>query len=157
MGDLLVRRNSRKRRAVYSLYRKWSKDCLATKKHCPVCNGKLLYYCKYDSDICPYCNTWQDNSCNDPNCCFCANRLTTPEEALQSDSPPFSENEIARNFKTRKRLRDPFREKQLNKSRNILEFIFSNKSELNARKALIRLINRRKPETSNKEKAKRQL
>ena len=63
-------------------YRKWKPHILHAKTKCSDCNGKILYFCRYDADFCPQCDKWITKNCGDPNCPYCMDRPETPKDAL---------------------------------------------------------------------------
>jgi len=72
----------KKRKSKKVFYRKWKNHVLDSKSKCGDCNGKILYFYKYDAYFCPQCNEWISIKCDDPNCSYCVDRPETPEEAL---------------------------------------------------------------------------
>ncbi|MEQ8153273.1 MAG: hypothetical protein ABRQ25_00020 [Clostridiaceae bacterium] len=47
-------------------------------KKCKKCNNSWIYYEKYDTFFCAYCNEWIEKKCGDPDCDFCKDRPDTP-------------------------------------------------------------------------------
>lgn len=72
----------KKRKAKKTFHHKWKNYVLDTKSKCADCNGKILYFCKYDADFCPQCNEWISVHCSDSECSYCAERPATPLDAL---------------------------------------------------------------------------
>ncbi len=89
----------------------WKEVTQVVRGNCEHCSSVILYFYKYDAFICPECNEWLEKGCNDPECMFCANRPDTPLEAILESRNHLTQDEISRNFKIRKRIKDPYKEK----------------------------------------------
>ncbi|MDD5937418.1 MAG: hypothetical protein PUC36_00165 [Clostridiales bacterium] len=48
---------------------------------CPKCGGRTDYSRTYDAFFCPKCDAWLEETCEDPNCKFCAGRPLRPSLA----------------------------------------------------------------------------
>lgn len=66
--------------------RQIQKYCSFLQSECPMCGRDTLFYHKYDSIICLYCDVWFSKACTDKNCPFCADRPETPSSALRSET-----------------------------------------------------------------------
>lgn len=69
-----------KKRGIVILCGKWRIGGQIMEKICEVCGYPIVYFDKYDSEFCPNCNEWLTSGCDDPECCYCAKRPTTPFE-----------------------------------------------------------------------------
>lgn len=49
---------------------------------CPLCEGKIFHYDKYDAECCLACDIWLYDVCDDRICPYCASRPSTPSEAI---------------------------------------------------------------------------
>ena len=56
----------------------WCDDSL----QCPLGEGKIFDYDRYDAECCLDCDTWLHDACGDPNCPYCAGRPSAPSEAM---------------------------------------------------------------------------
>lgn len=77
-----MKHGERYRRYIRNM-RKWNAFGTWLNYECPECDKKLTFFFdRYDAVCCVYCDNWIDESCGEPDCPFCANRLDTPSEAL---------------------------------------------------------------------------
>lgn len=47
-------------------------------ERCKKCKTFLIYFEKYDSYFCAYCNEWQEKECGESGCDYYKNRPATP-------------------------------------------------------------------------------
>ncbi len=75
-------KNSKRYSKYKAKLKKMNKYGSWLKFKCPICNGSLFFYDKYDAICCISCDVWMSSNCGDPTCPFCSNRPLTPFEAL---------------------------------------------------------------------------
>jgi hypothetical protein len=77
-----MKKKARKRRALRRQNRLLSKLGHICSCQCSICQVSLFYFDKYDATCCVRCDIWHEDTCDDPNCMFCAVRPEKPSIGL---------------------------------------------------------------------------